>query len=566
MSTVKKEKNKEPSKTKKKTTRTKLTDAQKKKIIADFVENNNYSETARMNSVSEYTVRKLCKDDNNKEIKEKIEQKKEENTKSMLEMITETNNKRLQVISKLVNAIDDKAEKIDAFTNVKDLASAYGILIDKELKFAELQKLRLESNKQQVYMSAKNIGRAFVDLYRDIKERKHDDYWLEGGRGSIKSSFWSQIVPEELENNPNWCAICIRKVANTLKDSVYSQLEWGMDNLSETFPFINENWVKTKSPLEMRNKKTGQMIYFRGADDPGKIKSIKPPKNMYIALIIYEEFDQMTGMNEVRKIDQSVKRGGNEYITFRIYNTPKSKRHFVNVEKRLPNPKRLVHKSTYLDVPVDWLGQPFFDDAELLKQNNPTAYANEYLGEETGDGGNVFENVELREITDEEIANFDYLYQGMDFGWFPDPLAWAKMCYQPNKLTLYIFDEYVVNKMSNQKVWNYLKENKGVKNDDLITADSAEPKSIGDFQSYGSLMRGAKKGPDSVEYSMKWLSGLAKIVIDPRRCPKTAEEFTTYEYPQDKDGNYITGYVDADNHCIDSVRYATNPIWRRKGE
>lgn len=564
MPTIKKEKKKIPSK--KKTTRTKLTDAQKKKIIADFVETNNYSETARMNSVSEYTVRKLCKDDNNKEIKEKIEQKKEENTKSMLEMISETNDKRLQVISKLVNAIDDKAEKIDAFTNVKDLASAYGIMIDKELKFAEMQKLRLESNKQQVYMPAKNIGRAFVDLYRDIKERKHDDYWLEGGRGSIKSSFWSQIVPEELENNPNWCAICIRKVANTLKDSVYSQLEWGMDNLSETFPFINENWVKTKSPLEMRNKKTGQMIYFRGADDPGKIKSIKPPKNMYIALIIYEEFDQMTGMNEVRKIDQSVKRGGNEYITFRIYNTPKSKRHFVNVEKRLPNPKRLVHKSTYLDVPVDWLGQPFFDDAELLKQNNPTAYANEYLGEETGDGGNVFENVELREITDEEIANFDYLYQGMDFGWFPDPLAWAKMCYQPNKLTLYIFDEYVVNKMSNQKVWNYLKENKGVKNDDLITADSAEPKSIGDFQSYGSLMRGAKKGPDSVEYSMKWLSGLAKIVIDPRRCPKTAEEFTTYEYPQDKDGNYITGYVDADNHCIDSVRYATNPIWRRKGE
>lgn len=553
-------------KTKKKPNRTKLTDKQKKKIIADFVENNNYSETARMNNVSEYTVRKLCKDSNNKEIKEKIEQKKEENTKSMLEMITETNNKRLQVISKLVNAIDDKADKVDAFTNVKDLASAYGILIDKEFKFAEMQKLNLENNKQQVYMPAKNIGKAFVDLYRDIKDRKHDDYWLEGGRGSAKSSFWSQIVPEELENNPNWCAICIRKVANTLKDSVYSQLEWGMDNLSETFPFINENWVKTKSPLEMRNKKTGQMIYFRGADDPGKIKSIKPPKNMYIAIIIYEEFDQMTGMNEVRKIDQSVKRGGNEFITFRIYNTPKSKKHFVNVEKRSPNPKRLVHKSTYLDAPVDWLGQPFFDDAELLKQNNPVAFKNEYLGEETGDGGNVFENVELREITDEEIENFDYLYQGMDFGWFPDPLAWTKMCYQPNKLTLYIFDEYVVNKMSNSKVWNYLKENKGVKNDDLITADSAEPKSIGDFQSYGSLMRGAKKGPDSVEYSMKWLSGLAKIVIDPRRCPKTAEEFTIYEYPQDKDGNYITGYVDADNHCIDSVRYAMNPIWRRKGE
>ena len=546
--------------------RTKLTDKQKKKIIADYVETNNYCESARKNNVSEYTVRKICKDESNKDVKKKLEQKKEENTKSMLEMISKTNEKRLSVISKLVDAIDNKADKIDAFTNVKDLASAYGILIDKELKFAEMQKLNLDKNKPQIFFPAKDMGKAFVDLYRDIKERRHDDYWLEGGRGSIKSSFWSEILPEELENNPNWCAICIRKVANTLKDSVFSQLEWGLDKISESYPFINENWLKTKSPLEMKNKNTGQMIYFRGADDPGKIKSIKPPKGMYIALIIYEEFDQMNGMNEVRKIDQSVKRGGNEFLTFRIYNTPKSKRHFVNIEKRLPNPKRLVHRSTYLDVPVEWLGKPFFDDAELLKKNAPRVYANEYLGEETGDGGNVFENVVLREITDEEIENFDYTYQGMDFGWYPDPVAWTKNCYQPNKKVLYIFDEYVVNKMSNKKVWKYLTEEKNVKNDDLITADSAEPKSIGDFQSYGSLMRGAKKGPDSVEYSMKWLSSLAQIVIDPKRCPKTAEEFSTYEYPQDKDGNYITGYVDKDNHCIDSVRYATNPIWRRKGE
>lgn len=550
----------------KKTSRTKLTDKQKKKIIADYVDNNNYSETARINNVSEYTVRKLCKSDNNKEIKEKIEQKKEENTKTMLEMISKTNEKRLNVISKIVDAIDEKVDKVDQFTNIKDLSTAYGTMIDKEFKFAEIQKINLEKNKPLIYMPVKDIGKGFVDLYRDIKERKHDDYWLEGGRGSIKSSFWSQIVTEELENHPNWCAICIRKVANTLKDSVYSQLEWGMDKLNETFPFINENWKKTTSPLEMKNKNTGQMIYFRGADDPGKIKSIKPPKGMYIAIIIYEEFDQMSGMNEVRKIDQSVKRGGNEFLTFRIYNTPKSKRHFVNVEKRLPNPKRLVHRSTYLDVPVDWLGRPFFDDAELLKQNNPIVYANEYLGEETGDGGNVFENVELREITDEEIENFDYIYQGMDFGWFPDPLAWTKMCYRPSKLTLYIFDEFVVNKMSNADVWNYLQEEKKVDNNDLITADSEDMKSIGDFQSYGSLMRGAKKGPGTVDYSMKWLARLAKIVIDPKRCPKSAEEFSTYEHPQDKDGNYISGYVDADNHCIDSVRYALNPIWRRKGE
>lgn len=541
-----------------------LTDKERKEIVAEYVDCQSYNRVAKNHKISATTVKKWVKQDT--ESVKKCEQKKEENTQSMLDMIAKTNNKRLSVISKIVDAIDEKVEKIDAFTNVKDLASAYGVLIDKELKFSEMQNLRNSQNKLTISIPAKDIGKAFVDVNRWIDERKYNEYWFEGGRASIKSSFWSEKFMEVLENNPRYCAICIRKVGNTLKDSVYAQILWGIEKLEESFPGIKDRWKGTTSPLQIINKETGQVIYFRGADDPGKIKSIKPPKDKYIALHVYEEFDQMAGMNEVRKIDQSVKRGGNDFLTFRVYNTPKSSRHFVNIEKKIPKPGRYVHRSTYLDVPVEWVGQPFIDEANYMKEVNPKVYANEYLGEETGDGGNVFENIELREITNEEIENFDYKYQGMDFGWYPDPLAWTNMCYQPSKRTLYIFDEFVVNKMSNQDVWNYLKDNKGIKEEDLITADSAEPKSIGDFQSYGSLMRGAKKGPDSVEYSMKWLSGLAKIVIDPKRCPKCAEEFTTYEYQQDKDGNYISGYIDADNHCIDSVRYGLNPIWRRKGE
>lgn len=541
-----------------------LTDKQRKLIIADYVECQSYNAVAKKYKVSATTVKKWVLKDT--ESVQKCEQKKEENTQSMLDMIEQTNNKRMKVISKLVDAIDQKVENVDTFTNVKDLASAYGVMIDKEFKFKEMQGLNKETEKPLIFMPAKDIGKAFVDLNRWIDERKYREHWLEGGRASIKSSYVSEKAIEILENNPNMCAICIRKVGNTLKDSIYSQMLWGIDKLSETFPEVKEHWINTKSPLEIKNKNTKQVIYFRGADDPGKIKSIKPPKGMYIGLIIYEEFDQMNGMNEVRKIDQSVVRGGNDFIIFRVYNTPKSRNHFVNKEKIIPKETRIVHRSTYLDVPVEWLGQPFVDEADYTKEINPKVYENEYLGEETGDGGNVFENIELREITDKEIENFDFIYQGMDFGWFPDPLAWTKMCFQANKRTLYIFDEFVVNKMSNEKVWNYLKENKKVTENDLITADSAEPKSIGDFQSYGSLMRGAKKGTDSVEYSMKWLSGLAKIVIDPKRCPKSTEEFTTYEYQQDKDGNYISGYVDEDNHCIDSVRYALNPIWRKKGE
>ena len=417
-----------------------------------------------------------------------------------------------------------------------------------------------------VVLPAKDIASSFSDINRSIDEREYREYYLEGGRGSTKSSFVSEKIIELLENNPRMCAVVLRKVKDTLKDSVFAQLEWAIDTLSEAYPHIRNDYKLTKSPLEITKISTGQKIYFRGADDYGKIKSLKTPKDMYVGITWYEEFDQFAGMMEVRKINQSLIRGGDDFIQFYSYNTPASSQHFVNIEKLIPKDTRLVHLSDYRSVPKKWLGQAFIDEAEFLKSINEKLYENEYLGLMTGVGGNVFENVELREITDEEINTFDYTYQGIDFGWFPDPLAWVKCCYNTAQRTLYIYDEFVVNKMSNEDVWQHLKEEKGVTEDDLIIADSAEPKSIGDFKAYGSLMKSAEKGPGSVDYSMKWLSSLAKIVIDQRRCPTASQEFSTYEFQQDKDGNYISGYVDADNHTIDAVRYALNQVWKKKGQ
>ena len=542
----------------------KLTDKEKKKIIADYVENQNYSETARLNNISDKTVKRIIDAENG--VVEIVEQKKQENTLNLLEQMDATKNKRIKLLSKMVDKMDDKLENIDMFTNIKDLSMAYGIMMDKELKFAEMSKYKQENNIIFVSIPAKDIASSFSDVNRAIDDREYREYYLEGGRGSTKSSFISEKIIELLENNPRMCAVVLRKVKDTLKDSVYAQLEWAIDTLDETYPGLKDRWKLTKSPLEITNLKTGQVIYFRGADDYGKIKSLKTPKDMYVGITWYEEFDQFAGMMEVRKINQSLIRGGDDFIQLYSYNTPASSQHFVNIEKITPKDSRLVHLSDYRTVPKKWLGQAFIDEAEYLKDVNEKLYRNEYLGEMTGVGGNVFENIELREITDEEINTFDYTYQGIDFGWFPDPLAWTKCCYNPSQRTLYIFDEFVVNKMSNADVWEHLKEEKGVTEEDLIIADSAEPKSIGDFKAYGSLMKGAEKGPGSVEYSMKWLSSLAKIVIDQRRCPVSAQEFSTYEFQQDKDGNYISGYVDADNHTIDSVRYALNNIWKKKGQ
>ena len=128
--------------------RVKLTDKQKKKIIADYVDNTNYSETARINNISETSVRRIVK--GNEGITEKVEQKKEENTQDMFKYIETKNKEKKKIIDLCFKALNDKLEKTDIFTNVKDIITVYGILIDKELKFKELEikKQELNSNKK----------------------------------------------------------------------------------------------------------------------------------------------------------------------------------------------------------------------------------------------------------------------------------------------------------------------------------------------------------------------------------------------------------------------------------
>lgn len=476
----------------------------------------------------------------------------------------------LQMLERCLDETNDKTGK--TYKELATLGLIKGAVNGSSKNYEIIQSLMEKKEKKEeetnitVMLPAKDIASSFVDINRMIDDRMYREYMLEGGRGSTKSSFISEKIIELLENNPNMCAVVMRKVKDTLKDSVYTQLEWAIDTLGETYPGVKDRWRLTKSPLEMTNTNTGQKIYFRGADDYGKIKSLKTPKGMYVGITWYEEFDQFAGMEEVRKINQSLIRGGEDFIQFYSYNTPASTLHFVNVEKIIPKETRLVHLSDYRSVPKNWLGSAFIDEAEFLKSTNERIYQNEYLGLMTGTGGNVFENLELREITDEEIGTFDYTYQGIDWGYFPDIFAWIKCCYNPSHRILYIFDEFTINKMGNQEVWEHLKSEKGVKEDDMIIADSAEPKSIGDFRMYGSSIRGAEKGPDSVKYSMKWLSALNKIVIDPKRCPVSSQEFSTYEYEQDKDGNYISAYVDKNNHCIDATRYALNMIWKKRGQ
>ena len=266
------------------------------------------------------------------------------------------------------------------------------------------------------------IAPTFWPVHRAIKNHDCAEVWLKGGRGSAKSSFLAIETILELLRHPQAHAIVYRRVANTLRESVYEQLIRAIGWLK-----LDGYFEYRLSPLEIRYRPTGQRILFRGADDPAKSKSIAL-RSGYFGVIWFEELAEFRDEDAIRTIRASVIRGGQETLTFYSYNPPKSMSSWVNKAALVPVEKRLVHHSSYLDIPEKWLGDGFIREANALKAANERAYRHIYLGEATGSGGNVFDNLALRPLTDAELdcAN---TYCGLDFGFAVDPDAFVRFGY-----------------------------------------------------------------------------------------------------------------------------------------
>ena len=400
---------------------------------------------------------------------------------------------------------------------------------------------------------------------------KKERYTFTGGRASCKSSFISLVIVILIVMFPSYNALILRKTAKTLRRSVFEQIVWAINKLGLTAHFKIPKSQTAALPITyIRKNGQTQYIIFAGSDDPEKLKSIKVSSG-YFAILWVEEKTEFTPA-ELQNIKISVLRGGEAFYIFESYNPPSAARHWCNREAATPDINRMVIHTTYKDIPREWLGDAILHDIEQTKQNNLRAYENIYLGIVTGTGQNVFENVELREITNEEIQTFDYLYSGIDWGYYPDPFAFSTSAFNASKQTLYIFDELYMNKQGNYEAFQKLSEHMETHGmniaRDRITADSAEPKSIADFRTWGGNVRGAIKGIGSREASFKWLQGLKKIVIDPARCPHIADEFTLFEYEIDKrTGEIMSGYPQGQpDHGIDTVRYSLESVWRHGGE
>ena len=415
------------------------------------------------------------------------------------------------------------------------------------------------------------FAKIYNKLFRWIMKHEYTEYTLTGGRGSCKSSFISLCIIILIVMFPQFNALIIRKNANTLRTSVYEQIVWAIEKLGLRGRFkIPKSETSALPIVYLRKNGVKQYIIFRGCDNPEKIKSIKIASG-YFGIIWFEEKTEFTPA-EIQNVKVSAMRGGSQFYVFESYNPPSAKRHWCNTDARTPKKDRVVFHTTYLDIPREWLGEAILNEIEHTKNTNERAYRNIFLGEAIGTELNIFENVELREITDEEIAAFDFFYSGIDWGYYPDPFAFSTSSYNAAKQTLYIFDELYLNKRGNYEAFKDLTEHMEAHGmsiaTDRITADSAEPKSVADFRSWGGNVRGAIKGIGSRDASFKWLQGLRRIVIDPARCPRIADEFTLYEHEIDKrTGEVMSGYPDGQpDHGIDTIRYALEEVWRHAGE
>lgn len=395
-----------------------------------------------------------------------------------------------------------------------------------------------------------HISPNFKELFNDIMKHKYTHYMLKGGRGSTKSTFITNIIPLLIIKNADTHAVIVRKNWSSLKTSVYNQLIWSITDLG-----IKDFFEIYKSPLKIVYKPTGQEIIFWGCDDPTKSKGITVPFGR-IGIVFYEEIDQFNGMEEIRTMTQSfIRKDGDNWI-FYAFNPPISKNNWANEECLIERDDRIVFHSDYRSVPKKWLGEQFIIEAEYLKKIKSKAYEHEYLGIATGTGGDIFNNVVSRTITDEEIKVMDNFYYGNDFGFAVDPNSFCKLYYHNNKL--YVVDEIYKIGLSNKMLYDNIRE-KGVKNE-IITCDSAEPRTINELRGLGLNVIGARKGPDSIEHGIKWLQSLEEIIIDKNRTPNAYNEFVGYEYDRNKEGQFISRYPDRNNHFIDSVRYALESL------
>lgn len=240
---------------------------------------------------------------------------------------------------------------------------------------------------------SEQIAPIFYPTHKSIKNNEYTYYDEPGGRGSSKSSYTSiEIVLGMMEDRRNGIithATCLRMVANTLRASVFEQIEWAINKLN-----VEKYWKKTLNPLQfiyMPKSSKPQYIRFYGCDDPTKIKSIKFSYG-YSKYLWFEETQEFKKQSDLTTVALSIMRKNDEgtdlpFVVFRTGNPKPELNHWWNIELKYKRKDRLVQHSDYTQVPQHWHTKAFLDEAEDMKKRNFKEYQNVFLGLVVGTDG-----------------------------------------------------------------------------------------------------------------------------------------------------------------------------------
>jgi phage terminase large subunit len=301
-------------------------------------------------------------------------------------------------------------------------------------------------------------------------------------------------------------------------------------------------------------KLNGRQIFFKGLDDPEKIKSIKPKKGP-ISDIIVEEATECT----YKAVKQLLKRQrGKSTVPKRLtmlFN-PILKDHWIYKEYFLDNwedDKQYVETSRLSILHTTYKDNKFLSEEDIndLENESDRYYYEVYtLGKWGILGAVIFKNWKVEDFSDIE-STFDNYHNGVDWGFGTDPFAFGRCHLDLKRKKLYICREIYATGLSNDESGDLIKD---VVEKEKVTCDSAEPKSVNDYRKKHIYAVSAKKGPGSIEYGIKFLQSL-EIIIHPR-CQNAKNEFSKYKYKEDRMGNVLPIPVDKDNHLIDAIRYS----------
>ena len=375
---------------------------------------------------------------------------------------------------------------------------------------------------------------------------------VKGSRGSKKSKTTALNFITRLLKYPWANLLVVRRYSNTNKQSTYTDFKWACNQLKVAHLFkFNE------SLPEITLKKTGQKILFRGLDDELKITSITVDVGS-LCWAWFEEAYQIETEDKFSTVVESI-RGSLDVPDFfkqiTVTFNPWNERHWLKrvfFDKDTQRADTLALTTTYKC--NEWLDEIDRQRYEDLYSTNPRRARIVCDGEWGVAEGLVFENTRVEDFdVQKTIQRVKETTAGVDFGFTQDPTTLICVAVDFENKRLYLYNEHYQKAMLTDDIVKMLKD-KGMQHS-YISADSAENRLIAEIRSKGiSRIVPSLKGKGSIMQGIQFMQGF-QIIIHPS-CEHTIEEFNTYTFKQDKEGNWLNEPIDANNHIIDAVRYS----------